>query len=32
VAGAHFGRQLPPVVLRALIVVVGVAAIARMLL
>ena len=31
-AGAHFGRRLPPVVMRALIVVVGVAAIARMLL
>ncbi|MFC4046932.1 sulfite exporter TauE/SafE family protein [Dactylosporangium siamense] len=32
VAGAHFGRRLPPVAMRALIVVVGVAAIARMLL
>ena len=32
VAGAHFGRRLPPVVMRALIVIVGVAAIARMLL
>jgi uncharacterized membrane protein YfcA len=32
VAGAHFGRRLPPLVMRALIVVVGVAAIARMLL
>jgi len=32
VAGARFGRRLPPVVMRALIVVVGVAAIARMLL
>jgi uncharacterized membrane protein YfcA len=32
VAGAQFGRRLPPVVMRALIVVVGVAAIARMLL
>lgn len=31
-AGAHFGRRLPPVVMRALIVIVGVAAIARMLL
>jgi uncharacterized membrane protein YfcA len=32
VAGAQFGRRLPPVIMRALIVVVGVAAIARMLL
>jgi uncharacterized membrane protein YfcA len=32
VAGARFGRRLPPVALRALIVVVGLAAIARLLL